>query len=77
MAEDKKPANAGKDKDPEKNPTPPAPTPTPAKPKTVRVIVPEGTTLGRLMLTNGDTTADPEYVALLDIKGQKKVEAVK
>ena len=46
-------------------------------PQHVRVIVPEGMTLGRRMLVNGDVTDDPDYVALLDVPGQKKVEAVK
>lgn len=43
--------------------------------KRVRVIC-EGT-LGPKLLEKGDITDDPEYVALLDVKGQKKVEAVK
>lgn len=62
----------GKSKEADKTP----PT-SEAKVKKVRVIVPEGTTLGRKLLTNGDITDDPDYLALLEVKGQKKVEAVK
>jgi len=47
-----------------------------AKPKKVRVIVEKGT-LGPDLLVFGDETENPEYVALLEIKGQKKVVAVK
>lgn len=68
-------ASKTKAKDPAKSPTPPAP-PAEAKKKSVRVIVESGT-LGPLLLVNGDITDDPDYVALLEIKGQKKVEAVK
>ncbi|QQS31865.1 MAG: hypothetical protein IPM50_09245 [Acidobacteriota bacterium] len=45
------------------------------KTKRVRVIC-DGT-LGPKLLEKGDITDDPDYVALLEIKGQKKVEAVK
>jgi len=45
------------------------------KPKRVRVIC-DGT-LGPKLLEKGAVTDDPEYVALLEIKGQKKVEEVK
>lgn len=48
-----------------------------AKAKKVRVIVPEGRTLGRLMLVKDQITDDPEYVALLDVPGQEKVALVK
>lgn len=48
-----------------------------AKTKKVKVIVPEGRTLGRLRLENGDITDEPDYVALLDVPGQTKVVAVK
>lgn len=40
----------------------------------VRVIC-EGT-LGPKLLEKGDVTDDPAYVALLNVNGQKKVEAV-
>lgn len=53
----------------------PAPTET-AKAVKVRVIVEKGT-LGPELLVFGDVTEHPDYVALLDIKGQKKVEKVK
>lgn len=42
--------------------------------KRVRVIC-EGR-LGHRLLTKGDETSDPRYVAILKQKGQKKVEAV-
>lgn len=64
-----------KAKDPAKNPSPP-PAPPVEKKKSVRVIVEKGT-LGPLLLVNGDITDDPDYVALLEVKGQKKVELVK
>jgi len=55
------------------------PAPPPAelqKPATrVRVLV-EGT-LGPKLLTKGDETDDPDYVAILDIEGQTKVQLVK
>ncbi len=44
-------------------------------PKRVRVIC-EGT-LGHLLLKKGEVTADKDYVALLKVKGQQKVEEVK
>lgn len=43
--------------------------------KQVRVIR-EGT-LGPKLLVKGDVTNDPDYVAILEQKGQKKVELVK
>jgi hypothetical protein len=45
------------------------------KPKMVRVIC-EGV-LGPLGLVKGETTSDLDYVALLKVKGQQKVEEVK
>jgi hypothetical protein len=45
-------------------------------PKRVRVIC-ESDTLGHLLLKKGDVTDDKEYVALLKVKGQQKVEEVK
>jgi hypothetical protein len=45
------------------------------KPKRVRVIC-KGT-LGHKLLETGAITDDPEYVALLEVSGQKKVEEVK
>jgi hypothetical protein len=61
---------------------PPAPTPPPAakaaEPKeitSVRVIC-EGP-LGPKLLMKGAITDDPSYVAVLKVKGQKKVEAVR
>lgn len=56
----------------------PTPTPTPAEPTQptqVRVIT-KGP-LGPKLLMPGTITDLPEYVALLKVKGQKKVEAVK
>ncbi len=48
-----------------------------AKPKQVRVILKNGT-LGHLLLTEGKTTDDPAYVALLGTKrGKRLVEEVK
>lgn len=45
-------------------------------PKKVRVICKE--TLGHLLLTEGDTTDDPQYVALLKTKrGKTLVQEVK
>ena len=47
----------------------------PSKPKSVRVIC-EGV-LGPQLLVKGDVTADADYVAILEQKGQTKVELVK
>ncbi|HEV7701071.1 MAG TPA: hypothetical protein VGO43_12640 [Pyrinomonadaceae bacterium] len=54
---------------------PPAPPPAAKEVTQVRVIS-EGT-LGHKLLQKGDVTSDPDYVAILKQKGQKKVEAVK
>jgi hypothetical protein len=60
--------------DPKK--TPPAdPKTPPANSRSVRVIC-DGT-LGTKLLERGAVTSDPEYVSLLEVKGQKKVEEVK
>jgi hypothetical protein len=60
---------------PVEKPKQPTPPPPPEKAKQVRVLV-EGT-LGPKLLTKGDVTDDPDYVAILSVKGQKKVEEVK
>lgn len=54
---------------------PDAPKSDPPKTKRVRVIC-EGT-LGPKLLEMGEVTDDPLYVAILEQKGQKKVELVK
>lgn len=69
---DKSKGKGGKAKEPN---APALPPPPPAR--RVRVIVPEGTTLGPKLLVRGDETDDPDYVALLEVKGQKKVVLVK
>lgn len=88
----RKPSNAEETKtpatDPEVPQDPPAgdpgqdaaaaltePSEKPQSAKKVRVIT-KGY-LGPKLLKNGDITDDPEYVAILKQKGQKKVEAVK
>jgi hypothetical protein len=76
MAEEKeKGTGAEAGKNPPSPPAPPAPPK--AEPTKVRVIIPEGGTLGPKLLVNGDETDDADYVAILKQKGQKKVEAVK
>jgi hypothetical protein len=60
---------------PAEDPKPPTPPETAAKSKRVRVIC-EGT-LGSKLLEKGTITDHPEYVAILEQKGQKKVELVK
>ncbi|MDP2268557.1 MAG: hypothetical protein Q8K46_05240 [Deltaproteobacteria bacterium] len=63
------------------SPSPETPTEKapPDKPnsKSTRVRVICDGTLGPKLLEKGDITDDPEYVALLEVKGQRKVEAVK
>lgn len=56
-------------------PPPPPPPAAESKPLEVRVIT-KGP-LGPRLLMPGEITSDPAYVALLKVKGQKKVEAVK
>lgn len=65
---------AAKDKTGAENQNPPEPDET-KKTKSVRVIC-EGV-LGPKGLVKGEVTDAPEYVALLKVKGQKKVEEVK
>jgi len=67
-----------------KQPDPPAkdkakkPDPAPLAQKEVtHVRVISDGTLGPKLLEKGAITDDPDYVAILQVKGQKKVEAVK
>ena len=57
------------------NPNPPPTPPEAEKAKRVRVVA-DGT-LGPLLLEKGDETDNADYVALLKVKGQKKVVEVK
>lgn len=57
--------------------TPKTPPAEPSATRRVRVTIAEGSTLGPQLLVNGDETDDPDYVAILDIEGQTKVELVK
>lgn len=68
-------ANAGADNPPAPPTIPTPPPPAAEKPKRVRVIT-KGT-LGPLLLKEGDETDDADYVAILKVKGQKKVVEVK
>jgi|CXWL01.1.fsa_nt_gi hypothetical protein len=56
---------------------PPKNDPPPAKKEVTHVRVISEGTLGPQLLVKGDVTDDPDYVAILKQKGQKKVEAVK
>lgn len=66
---------AAKDKNGAENQNPPTPQEGTEKTKRVRIIC-KGV-LGHKGFKQGDITDDPEYVALLKVKGQKKVEEVK